>query len=131
MASNDLMVKVNEQLAYLYSNGKGELGLEVGVDAGLDQNNYIMIPASMKKSWAAKVNVEEYNKVYKPLTKVTKWSEDSNVSDFVGVNGWVTTGSMRIVNGKKEVIYTTPEGPKWLEITEFHMEPMTYHDMLN
>ncbi len=53
--SQSLKKSIDEQLTYLFSNGKGEVGLEIGIDAGLDQNAYIQIPKSFIKPWVAKI----------------------------------------------------------------------------
>lgn len=42
---------INAQLKALFRNGRTEIGLEVGADAGLSPNEYIQIPQSMQKTW--------------------------------------------------------------------------------
>lgn len=48
-------------LTSLFSNGRGEAGLEVGVDPGLSPSEHIRVPRSMVKAWAAKVQIDDDN----------------------------------------------------------------------
>lgn len=120
---------INGQLTYLYSNGKGEVGLEVGADAGLGTNDYIQVPDCMKKKWAAKVNLVEYNKIFKPLKNIKEYIKGSYAKDYRGEPGWVTEGLIQIVGIAKKVKIVSSEGDHWVEISEIHVDPMTASDM--
>lgn len=120
---------INKQLEYLYSNGKGEVGLEVGADAGLGTNDYIQVPECMKKRWAAKVKLVEYNKVFKPIANIKRYIPGTSAKDYHSEIGWVTSGKVRIVGMKKEVMIASTEGENWIEIEEIHVDPMTSKDM--
>jgi hypothetical protein len=45
----------NKKLSELFSDGKGEAGLEIGVDADLHYNEYVQIHEQMIKDWYAKI----------------------------------------------------------------------------
>jgi len=47
-------VRLNAALAMVYSNGRGESGLEVGADQGLLTGEHIQIPKCLIKKWVAK-----------------------------------------------------------------------------
>lgn len=129
MDTNNI-TKINDQLTYLYSNGKGEAGLEISADSGLGKNEYIRIPKSMKKNWAAKIDVDLWNldRTNKQLIQVKEFKVDSNVKDFVGKAGWVTSGLIRFYEGKKQCQYKEGDSLKWIDILEFHIDPHNIDD---
>jgi hypothetical protein len=120
---------INSQLAYLYSNGKGEAGLESGSDIGLPSTNYIRIPKGLKKPWAGRIKESLWVKFKEPLLDVKKYEDTSKPSDFVGMPGWITDGKIRIHKGKHEGQVIENGKKAWVQIDEFHIEPHTAKDM--
>jgi hypothetical protein len=46
---------INSRLRDFFANGRAEIGLEVGADAGLSPDLYIQCPASLRKAWAYRI----------------------------------------------------------------------------
>jgi hypothetical protein len=124
----DLTTQINNQLTYLYSNGKGEAGLEVGVDIGLGPNEFIQIPKSMEKMWVAKIDEAKWNVQHKPFDKVEKYDEAKGVAYYVGKEGWISRGPIRIWGGDKQVRVKNGSISEWVDIDEFHIVPHTIDD---
>lgn len=45
---------INAQLKALFRNGRTEICLEVGADAGLSPNEFIQVPRSTQNKWAVR-----------------------------------------------------------------------------
>lgn len=129
MTTPEMMKKVNDQLAYLYSNGKGEAGLEVGIDAGLPLDQYIRIPRCMEKKWVVKIQQSTYNKITGQDITIKPWNSTSKVSDYLNEPGWWSSGMIRIVGKAKEVKLVFSGNRYWVPFVEYHMEPLTCDDM--
>jgi len=120
---------VAEKLSQLFRNGRVEVGLEVGTDAGLSPNEYIHVPRSLAKAWA-------YRKVgtgtYEPQPEDT-------TATLAGKPGWtvVTAGDQATTAHT----YGSPGGNVWFvtptaratgtrtEVDRIHVDSHTYDDL--
>lgn len=122
---------INAKFAAIFGNGKGEAGLEVGADAGLEINEYVHIPRSMVKHWAVKVTeFDDWVKItgYDGTARTARpWVKGSNPSTYAGAEGWITTGYLGIWNGS---LYVRHDGEVF-GVSEFHIEPHTDVDVAN
>jgi len=109
-----VMDRITAKLAAVFANGKGEVGLEVGTDAGLPEDQYIQVPQSMVKRWAAKHGPG------------IDWVEPAAWDNYTNQAGWVTTGNLTIHRGHLHVLIAGA----LVRVEEFHIEPVTADDLL-
>lgn len=133
--SQSLMQSFNTQLGKIFSNGHAEVGLEVGADPGLNFTEYVQVPRSMIKHWCAKIKVNLWNEQHTNM-KISKVSDFSisqsgliNPEEYKNKPGWVSSGKIRVFNGKFECQYSHTNQTFWIEIDEFHIEPPTTDDI--
>jgi len=129
---------LNAKLTAIFSNGRGEAGLEVGSDPGLSPNDYVRIPNRMVKKWAARlVDPKDAGDAgINDFTKHAKWSGDCGRME--GKDGWVTKGKICVWKGNLYIQDHDYTGPTESEdemydyslIDEFHVESFTYEDIL-
>jgi len=118
MSSTDAL---NKKLQAIFSNGRIEVGLEVGSDQGLSPENYIQIPECFTRDWA-------YSTVEKP-----KFRPDAGASaDTVkGKDGWTYvkagTKHVRICNG--EYFAVDIDGTNPIKMGLFHRAAFTVDDI--
>lgn len=132
--------EVNAAFAAIFNNGRGEVGLEVGVDPGLAQNEYIRIPRSMAKAWAAKILDNEANRALyaaniaalAPGVPVGS-AANSAIPDFPGTAegcaslfGWITQGLLYVNQGKT----FAKIGNAKIFVHEFHTRAPTNDDAM-
>lgn len=96
---------INAQLKALFRNGRTEIGLEVGADAGLSPDEFIQVPRSMQKRWAVRsVGPNNY-----------KRQPDDGFSDVVNKRGWVegsAGGAAIAVHKGKYMLVSAPSANK-------------------
>jgi hypothetical protein len=114
---------VNRRLAEFFQNGRAEVGLEVGADAGLNPNEYIQIPASLHKAWAYRlVGPDHYNR-----------TDADNTATLRGKAGWTIAGprDMRVivVEGKTYVRPFTTLVGTGQEVDDIYVDTHTYDDV--
>lgn len=121
----------NQKLKAIFSNGHGEVGLEVGTDAGLALDEFIQIPKCMKKPWCAKLDAADFHtKTGTELPKRIKpFYEGASCLEFMGEVGWVTSGNVQIHNGQKSCQVNFKNQFYWIKITEFHIDQGTVDDL--
>lgn len=114
-------------LVNLFSNGKGEAGLEVGVDPGLAHVNYIQIPKGMLKGWAAKTTTDgaEGDKSEGSAKGKEKATSGMTTEKAKTTPGWVTTGKIIVHDGKLWV----KQGESTVEVHRFIIDTPTYEDI--
>lgn len=114
---------INRSLAEFYRNGRGEVGLEVGADAGLSPDQYIHIPNSFKKAWA-----------YRTLGagNYARTASDT-VASLTGKPGWTvaTADASRVITlrGKWFVRPTNTLTGTGQEVDDVYVDPCTYDDL--
>jgi hypothetical protein len=119
----DVSNAINKRLAEFFQNGRAEVGLEVGADAGLSPEEYIQIPASFKKTWAYRlVGTGQYDRQTADTT-----------ATLAGKQGWVIPqpDSTRIIalSGRW---YARPRDTitgAGQEVDDIYVEPHTYDDV--
>lgn len=118
MSSTDAL---NQKLQAIFSNGRIEVGLEVGSDQGLNPTDYIQIPECFTKDWA-----------YHPLAKPDhRPNAGDSVETLRGKKGWVIvkagTKHVRIHKG----IYSAvdPDGSNPVAMGLFHRASFTVNDI--
>jgi len=127
----------NQKLYDIFSNGKGEVGLEIGVDPGLKVEEYIQVPRSMLKSWCAKIDVRKWNdqnpdkRIRTPIEFTPDRSGIIDYSAYGVQPGWISTGKIRLVNGQMQGVYAHSSGDYWVDLAEFHIDPPNVTDMRN
>jgi hypothetical protein len=114
---------VNQRLADFFRNGRAEVGLEVGADAGLNPNEYIQIPASLRKKWAYRaVGASNYNR-----------QANDTTATLMGKAGWTVAGAndtrVIIVKGKRFVRPATTLVGTGIEVDDIYIDPHTYDDV--
>lgn len=126
MSSVDVAA-INARLARLYSNGRQEVGLEVGADAGLVPNEYIQVPRSMLKKWAY-CNVASGSGT-PPYAR----TETDTVSDLRNKSGWAvieaTNSEARVITYEGKFFTKTYRAGTPKPISDFLVEPCTYDDL--
>jgi len=133
-----IQANLNAKLTAIFSNGRGEAGLEVGSDPGLSPNEYIHIPKRMIKKWAARLTSPEDAKDagIKEFKTHAKWS--GNCANMAGKDGWVTSGKICVWKGQLYIQdhdysgheETDTEMIDYSEIDEFHIEAFDHEDIL-
>lgn len=102
MSSTDAL---NQRLQAIFSNGRIEVGLEVGSDQGLSPDHYIRIPSCFTKSWA-------YNKLAEPAHQP---DASDTVESLKGKTGWVIVNAgdkhVRVHKGKYYAVDTAGTNP--------------------
>jgi hypothetical protein len=129
------VISFNKKLAEIFSNGKGEVGLEVGTDPGLNYLEYVQIPRCMIKHWIAKIDIQHWNehhpekqmKSVGPLRDFVDGKID--VEYFKKSPGWVVSGKIRICNGVYECLYQHGTLLDWVPMVEFYCEAPTVDDI--
>jgi hypothetical protein len=105
--------EISASFARVFGNGRGEAGLEVGVDPGLPEAEYIRIPRGMRKAWAADIeDTPENKRVYLDNLATLNPTVPSGtpstspiapypgtVAACAGRFGWVIAGRITIVGG--------------------------------
>jgi hypothetical protein len=114
---------INHRLAEFFSNGRAEVGLEVGADAGLSPNEYIQIPASLRKAWAYRtVGTGNYDRQAADTTATLR-----------GKQGWtvVSDRSTRviIVGGKTYIRPAANVTGTGTEVDNIYVDAHTYDDV--
>jgi hypothetical protein len=114
---------VNKRLADFYKNGCGEVGLEVGADAGLSPEQYVQIPASFKKTWAYRlVGTNNYDR-----------TADDSIATLTGKPGWTVAlpDTMRVVTveGKWYVRPINTLTGTGQAVDDIYVDPCTYDDV--
>jgi len=104
---------LDTKLAAIFANGTAAVGLEVGADAGLAASEYVALPLSMRKNWAAR-------------THGHATAFDGNYANPLPAN-WATGGSIRIVGGQA---FTVRAGTV-TRVDAVHVEPITFEDVCN
>jgi len=121
---------INKALAELFSNGVGEVGLEVGTDPGLAASEHIRIPECMFKRWAVRITPGAYDRYVKTLgadaraalegTTPYSPNEGDTVESLAGKPGWVVDGELTLHEGAVWVHY---RGSEALLETDMHLFP--------
>jgi len=129
----------NTALAAVFSNGRGEVGLEVGADPGLPADQYVQVPRCMIKAWAARVN--PYDSVYiarhpaveqtdrGPRAIVEAWDSSLGVAHYAGRPGWVTSGDLYFHDSGLKAPASAWNTTGTVLVGEFHMDPHTFGDI--
>lgn len=141
----DLTATLNK----IFSNGRGEAGLEVGVDPGLAVSEYIRIPRCMVKKWAGKIEEGAENEVKWKLvsgaldekgkkkrgsaantpTRVDIKDYPGNPAECVGLSGWLTSGMITIVDQTYSISAKVNDQVVYVKLAEFYVEPFTARDI--
>jgi hypothetical protein len=120
MASKDA---IDKRLAEFFQNGRAEVGLEVGADAGLSPEHYIQLPASLKKQWAyRKVGAGGYTRTpadtVATLTGKANWAVAQQ-----GISRAITTAGKWYVKAD----HTVPDPGQ--EVDDIYVNPHSYDDV--
>jgi hypothetical protein len=141
----------------IFANGRGEAGLEVGVDPGLAISEHIRIPRSMVKAWAGKIKPgTENERAWRRMTGSTvpapkgKKKGQSNepspssspsavdIREYPGtpgecvhLPGWLTRGDITIVDQTYSVTRVVSGESLTVELDEFYVDPFTSDDIRN
>jgi len=105
----------DQLLAKVFSNGRGEVGLEVGADPGLAAAQYIQIPRCLEKRWVARGD------------GARAATPDETIAQLTTVTGWISTGSLLVHEGRLWV--QAADGTRGGEVTDFRCEKPTYEDV--
>jgi len=128
------------KLADIFSNGKGEVGLEVGADAGLAHSEFIQIPKCMVKNWVARL-YDATDAVHFGLgevKKVAKWDPKKGIKAFQSESGWVGSHikGIRVVIHERGLwaYHGKDDGTEimngWASIVDVQVETPTMDDLL-
>lgn len=118
---------INSRLRDFFANGRAEIGLEVGADAGLSPECYIQCPASLKKAWAYRlVGAGAYARTPQDTT-----------ATLVGKQGWVivtdhdsATAPRVLINiGKYYVVPRDTRPTTKQEVDDIYVDPHTLDDV--
>lgn len=128
---------VNAAFERIFTNGVGEAGLEVGLDPGLPTDQYIQIPESMVKRWAARYSAASWETLKAAALKLTppvtlpatmaEWGGDYAAQ--AGRAGWVTSGQLLVQGGS--LWHRHVATGKAVKCDVFHIEPFTADDVRN
>jgi hypothetical protein len=107
---------LNRALAAVFENGRGEVGLEVGVDPGLARDEFIRIPKCLKKRWVARSKDGEAA------------GTGATIAQLAERPGWVSTGDIIVYGGGLYHPGTAPLNDRALD--SFRCDRPTYDDIL-
>lgn len=112
---------LNRKLQSIFSNGRIQVGLEVGSDQGLSPEDYIRIPKSFRKPWA-----------YSELAEPNHRPEASDsVDSLKGKSEWtiIKPGEklVRIHLGKYYAV--NPDGTSAVEMGSFHRDSSSVEEV--
>jgi len=130
---------LNALLAAIFTNGRGEVGLEVGADPGLPAEQFIQVPNCMIKQWAAKVDPNDPHYMAKfPVGKgkgsaskpaVEDWDQAKGYDHYRGKAGWITSGELYIHGGELKIPKEVWATAGHVRVSEFHIEQPTAVDV--
>jgi hypothetical protein len=123
---------INAKLVELFSNGKGEVGLEAGQDPGLPLEEFIQIPKSLERVWFARVKTQGQQVIIPgfPYDQVEDYSSSNDSAYYIGKFGYISTGVIRVNSGIVEGQMRYRGTPIWVEIDEFVIQAPTCDDLI-
>jgi hypothetical protein len=110
----------------IFSNGRGEAGLEVGSDPGLPLDQHIRIPRCMVKAWAGKLDDAEIGRYMADDTTAPPEDGDKalTATQHLALHGWVTSTAVTVHEGDVNIIHNN----EFYTMAELVIDPPTYDD---